>query len=134
MTIDAIGLGLEGDIFSASLIKRFEYGVRIMKVVMDDIDEVGSLHQLIDELLGRRIVLVEFGPLCSQLVCFILYKCQVPIFVKRDGEIQTFQAMKLTASTIVGWIISLPGKTPHVTALGPSECVLVRKSPRLLIT
>lgn len=52
----------------------------------------------------------------------------------RFTAIHTFQAMKLTASTIVGWMISLPGKTPHVTALGPSERVLVLKSPRLLMT
>lgn len=42
--------------------------------------------------------------------------------------------MKLMASTMVGWTISLPGNTPHVTALGPSEWLFVRKSPRLLIT
>lgn len=45
----------------------------------------------------------------------------------------TFQAMKLTASTMVGWTISLPGKTPQVRAFGPSLCVFVLKSPRLLI-
>lgn len=42
--------------------------------------------------------------------------------------------MKLMASTMVGWTISLFGNTPHVTAFGPSECVFVRRSPRLLIT
>lgn len=42
--------------------------------------------------------------------------------------------MKLMASTIVGWTISLPGKTPQVTAFGPSESVFVLKSPVLLMT
>lgn len=30
----------------------------------------------------------------------------------------TFQILKLMGSTTVGCLISLPGKTPHVTAIG----------------
>lgn len=29
----------------------------------------------------------------------------------------TFHALKLTGSTMVGWMISVPGKAPHVTAV-----------------
>lgn len=41
----------------------------------------------------------------------------------------TFQYMKLTGSTTVGWTISLPGKIPHVTALGCISGALVRLWP-----
>lgn len=37
--------------------------------------------------------------------------------------------MKLTGSTTVGWTISLPGKMPHVTALGCISCALVMLCP-----
>lgn len=41
----------------------------------------------------------------------------------------TFQNMKLTGSTTVGWMISRPGKMPQVTALGCSSGALVIFSP-----
>lgn len=41
----------------------------------------------------------------------------------------TFQNMKLTGSTTVGWMISRPGKMPQVTALGCSSGALVMFSP-----
>lgn len=44
----------------------------------------------------------------------------------------TFQAMKLMRSTMVGWIISRPGKQPQVTALGKSIEALVWRSPVLV--
>jgi hypothetical protein len=37
----------------------------------------------------------------------------------------TFQIWKLTGSTTVGWIISLPGNTPHVTATGEAKSSLI---------
>lgn len=43
----------------------------------------------------------------------------------------SFHAWNAAESTTVGWITSAPGKTPHVTALGPGA-VLERKSPCLL--
>ncbi|KAL2274628.1 hypothetical protein FJTKL_03048 [Diaporthe vaccinii] len=44
----------------------------------------------------------------------------------------SFHARKLIDSTMVGCTISLPGKTPHVTALGPSDGVLVARLPALV--
>lgn len=41
----------------------------------------------------------------------------------------TFQYMKLTGSTTVGWTISRPGKIPQVTALGCMSGALVRLRP-----
>lgn len=46
----------------------------------------------------------------------------------RPGPL-TFQNMKLTGSTTVGWMISRPGKMPQVTALGCSSGALVMFSP-----
>lgn len=79
-------------------------------------------------------MLIKLGPLCAQFKGFVLYR-GVKVQLNRVFEnLLTFQAIKLTASTMVGWTISLPGKTPQVTAFGPSEWVLVRRSPRLLMT
>ena len=36
----------------------------------------------------------------------------------------TFQHKKATGSTTVGWMISLPGKTPHVTAVERSSLLV----------
>lgn len=41
----------------------------------------------------------------------------------------TFQNIKLMGSTTVGWMISRPGKMPHVTALGCSSGALVMFFP-----
>lgn len=52
-------------------------------------------------------------------------------FVKRRTaeQIFTFQYMKLTGSTTVGWTISRPGKIPQVTALGCMSLALVMFLP-----
>lgn len=44
--------------------------------------------------------------------------------IQQKGEL-TFQERKLTGSTTVGWMISLPGKIPQVTALGCRSGALV---------
>lgn len=44
--------------------------------------------------------------------------------IQQEGGL-TFQERKLTGSTTVGWMISLPGKMPQVTALGCRSGALV---------
>lgn len=48
-----------------------------------------------------------------------------------SSNASSFHARNAIASTTVGWITSAPGKTPHVTAFGPS-LLFVRRSPSLL--
>lgn len=107
-------------------------GIAVLKVVGDNVDEVRVVHDAFDESTGRRAFGVEMSPLETELKCFVPTNIRclswLDIQQLRDWAAH-FQAMKLIASTMVGWTISFPGKTPHVTAFGPSEWVLVRRSP-----
>ena len=111
-----------GGIVCGSLEERLEDGVRLLVVVVHDVDKEEAVHELRDELAGGRIGFVVLGPLTAEFVRFVLY-----VQLRENSSLKwklaelTFQAMKLIASTMVGWTISLPGKTPQVTALGPSE-------------
>lgn len=135
MPADSYRGRLHGEVFGTSFEKGFEDSLKFVEVVVYDVDKERGVHNIGYQFPRRRVRLIHLGPLLSEFESLILEQSKL---LRRDlretSGGHTFHAMKLTASTIVGWIISLPGKTPQVTALGPSECVFVRRSPRLLIT
>ena len=117
-----VAVGLVGSVLSAGLEERLKDRLRFLEVVVHDIHEIVGVHDPIDELACRRFGIVELGPLTAEFVRFVLYvQLRESSSLKWKLAELTFQAMKLIASTMVGWTISLPGKTPQVTALGPSE-------------
>lgn len=109
-----------------------EYGLWAAEVVVDYVDKSVRFHDVGNKCLARRAVFIDSGPLHSEFECLVLYMMGQGTFQVERSKL-AFQAMKLTASTMVGCTISFPGKTPQVTALGPSLWVFVRRSPRLLI-
>ena len=42
--------GFEGLVFGASFVERFEDGIGLLVVVVDDVDEERFLHQVVNEL------------------------------------------------------------------------------------
>ena len=123
-----VGVPVEGQLLplggevGAGLPEGLEDRARLLVVVVHDVDKEEAVHELRDELAGGRVGFVVLGPLTAEFVRFVLY-----VQLRENSSLKwklaelTFQAMKLIASTMVGWTISLPGKTPQVTALGPSE-------------
>jgi hypothetical protein len=65
MPIDSGCLGFQGCVFGASLEERTENGIRVMEIIVHDVNEERGLHELVDEFLGGRTGLVELGPLTS---------------------------------------------------------------------
>ncbi len=49
--------------------------------------------------------------------------------IAKEKRCITFQLLKATGSTTVGWIISRPGNTPQVTAVGSVSGPFVNSSP-----
>ena len=97
------------------------------RILVDDVNEIVSVHNVFYELPCWRIMIVALGPVISQPISLILQQS-----VRWRRASITFHAKKDTVSTMVGWIISFPGNTPQVTALGPSLYVFVLRSPCLL--
>lgn len=52
MAVNAVGLGLQGFVFSACLHERLEDSLWVMEVVVDDVDKEVGLHQFADQFLG----------------------------------------------------------------------------------
>lgn len=72
MTIDGGRFSLHGGQFSACLEEGSEDSIRVVEVVMYDIDEERSFHKLRNELLRGRVMFIEFGPLRSKFKGLIL--------------------------------------------------------------
>lgn len=80
----AIRLGLRGSrfvlgggVFGAGLEEGFEDGLGVVEVVVHDVDEEASVHQLRDHLAGGRVVIVELGPLLPELERLILWDVRI---------------------------------------------------------
>jgi hypothetical protein len=48
-----------------------------VEVVVHDVDEEASVHQLRDHLAGGRVVIVELGPLLPELERLILWDVRI---------------------------------------------------------
>ena len=49
-----------------------EYCFRVLEVVVDDVHEVTSTHELRDELSGRRVGIVKLRPLLAKFISLVL--------------------------------------------------------------
>lgn len=58
--------------FGTCLPEGLEDRVRVVKVVVHDVHQGISLHHLVDQFMGRRIVFVQFSPLSAELIGFVL--------------------------------------------------------------
>ena len=53
VAVDSSRLGLGGHVFSARLIERSKDSVRVVEVIVHDIDEERCIHELRNEFLRR---------------------------------------------------------------------------------
>ena len=65
VSIDGVRFSVKGLILSASLEEWFENAFLVMEVIVNNVDQETSFHELINQLLRWGILFVEFGPLCT---------------------------------------------------------------------
>lgn len=44
----------------------------VMEVIVDNVDQEASFHELLDQLPRSGIVFVKLGPLCPKFICLVL--------------------------------------------------------------
>ena len=72
MTIDSIHFSVKGLILSTGLEEWFENAVAVMEVIVNNVDQETSFHELINQLFRWGILFVEIGPLCSEFKRLVL--------------------------------------------------------------
>jgi hypothetical protein len=65
VSVDGVRFGMKSLILSASLEEWFENAFLVMEVIVNNVDQEASFHKLINQLLRRGILFVQFGPLCA---------------------------------------------------------------------
>lgn len=72
VAVDSNRLGLGGQVFSARFVKRSEDSIRVVEVIVHDIDEERCIHEVRNKFLRRWVVLIKHGPLCTQFKGLVL--------------------------------------------------------------
>ena len=65
-------------ILSTSLQERLKDRLRLLEVVVHDVDEEVRVHEVRDEAARGRVGLVVFGPLAAEFVGFVLLTSTFP--------------------------------------------------------